>query len=122
MTFRTASGEQGKHEGVKILHVVTENGLQRKLTCAVTDVREMLLATSQLGSMGYFVGLGKYGGYIENTKDGSRIPVRLKNGIYMIKLWVLGVRLGQCGPNPHLKKRELGALKHAGNTGQVWRP
>ncbi len=28
------------------------------------------------------------GGHIANTKDGSKIDVQLKNGVYIIKLWV----------------------------------
>jgi hypothetical protein len=62
-----------------------------------SDGREMLLATSQLGAIGRFVGSDENGGYIESLQDGIKILVRLKNGVCMIKLWVRGGRLGQCG-------------------------
>jgi hypothetical protein len=55
------------------------------------------LATSQLGAIGRFVGSDENGGYIESLQDGIKILVRLKNGVCMIKLWVRGGRLGQCG-------------------------
>ena len=60
----------------------------RKLTGAVTGVKKVLLAVSRLTETGHYVHFTSTGGYIENKLDGSKIPMHLKNGVCIIKLWV----------------------------------
>jgi hypothetical protein len=62
--------------------------LTRKLTAAVTSVKKVLIAVSRLVETGHRVHFEERGGYIENLKDGSRIPMVLKRGVYVIKLRV----------------------------------
>ena len=54
----------------------------------MASVKKVLLAVSRLTVTGHRVNFTKTGGYIENKTDGSRIPMHLKNGVYIIKLWV----------------------------------
>ncbi len=86
--FKTASGERVAREGLKTIECVTEQGLIRRITGAVTAVRKVLLAVSRLTETGHYVHFTSTGGYIENLQYGSRIPMYLKNGVYIIKLWV----------------------------------
>ena len=88
MTFRTASGERVAHEGLRTIATVTENGLTRRMTGAITSVNKVLLAVSRLAETGHRAHFTKDGGYLENVKDGTKIPMYQKNGVYMIKLWV----------------------------------
>ena len=67
--FRTASGEKVLHEGIKTIECSTEHGLNRRITCAVTSVREILLAASRLTETGHRVHFTKTGGYIKNDED-----------------------------------------------------
>jgi hypothetical protein len=86
--FKTASGERVPHQGMRTIECITEGNLIRKLTGAVTGVKKVLLAVSRLTETGHYVHFTSTGGYIENKTDGSRIPMHLKNGVYIIKLWV----------------------------------
>ena len=86
--FKTASGERVPHQGMRTIECITESNLIRKLTGAVTGVKKVLLAVSRLTETGHYVHFTSTGGYIENKTDGSRIPMHLKNGVYIIKLWV----------------------------------
>jgi hypothetical protein len=90
--FRTASGQTVAHEGNRTIECITDNGLVRRLTGAVTGVRKVLLAVSRLTETGHRVFFDKDGGYIENRQDGSKIPMILKDGVYIIKLRIRAQR------------------------------
>ena len=62
-----------------------------------------MLAVSRVET-GHYVHFTKSGGYIENLIDGSRIPMQLKNGVYVIKLWV------KVAGKPKAKGNVLGTL------------
>jgi hypothetical protein len=55
-------------------------------------VTKVLLAVSRLTETGHRVNFTKIGGYIENINDGSRIPMILKRGVYIIRLRVRVMR------------------------------
>ena len=112
--FKTASGERVAHEGMRTIECITESNLIRRLTGAVTGVKKVLLAVSRLTETGHYVHFTSTGGYIENKTDGSRIPMHLKNGVYIIKLWVKASSTAWTG------RRELASL--SGGTRPAMRP
>lgn len=57
----------------------------------------MILAVSRLVAMGHKVQFTNSGGYIENERDGSKIPMHLKHGVYVINLWVKAGTPGSTG-------------------------
>ena len=112
--FKTASGERVPHQGMRTIECITESNLVRKLTGAVTGVKKVLLAVSRLTETGHYVHFNSNGGYIENKTDGSKIPMHLKNGVYVIKLWV------RVSGTTWAYHNELGSL--SGGTRQAQRP
>jgi hypothetical protein len=47
---------------------------------------------SRLAETGHRVFFDSGGGYIENKKDGSKIPMIIKNGVYIIRLRIRAQR------------------------------
>ena len=88
MSFRTASGERVRHQGLQTIEALDAKYRKRRLTAAVTRVSKVLLAVSRLPATGHEVRFTPTGGFIENKKDGIRIPMEMKNGVYIIKLWI----------------------------------
>jgi hypothetical protein len=86
--LETASGQRVPREGMRAIECITESDLIRRLTGAATDVKKVLLAVSRLTETGHYVHFTSSGGYIKNKKDGCRIPMHSKNGVYVIRLWV----------------------------------
>lgn len=87
VTFRTASGETVQAKGNKMIKVEPEGGESRNLTCAVTKVRKVLLAVSQLFEKGHEVYSGPQGSYIRNIHGGKITPLHLQNGgVHVMKL------------------------------------
>lgn len=88
LSFKTANSEKIAHLGNSVMNVVTENGLNRRITCAVAGVKKSLLPVSKSNKTGHTVEFSATGGFITNAADGSRIPMYVKNGAYNNELWV----------------------------------
>jgi hypothetical protein len=54
----------------------------------VCDVNKSLLSVRRVTGAGNRVVLEKDSGYIENTTTGERIHLAMKEGMYMLRMWV----------------------------------
>ena len=84
-----AAGNQGvTDEGSRTFPAVTDQWQKRKMTCRVGKVRRMLLAAAEMVKKGNRVVLDPKKSFIENLTTGERTPLYIKNGIFMMKIWV----------------------------------
>ena len=92
VSYKVANGEQLPNLGEKIFEAVSENHVLRKMTAQVCDVDTGLLSVSKAVEQGNRVvfdntGNGQ-GSYIEDKETGEFMPIQLKGGMFMLKLWV----------------------------------
>ena len=70
----------------------TEYGFTRRQTGAVTSVQKIIFVVSRLAEPGHHVQFTRTGRCIVNKRNGSKIPLHLKNRVSTLKLWVKGER------------------------------
>ena len=105
--LRTASGQKVAHD-IRTIECGTGYGFTRRLSGAETSVQKILLVVSRPAErerQPHHVQLTRAGRCIVNQRNGSKIPMHLKTGVYTIKLWVEGEKYAK---NTHPKIEELG--------------
>lgn len=117
ISFKTASGGKIAHLGNSVIDVATESGLNRRITCAATGLKTILLAVSKLYKTGHNVEFTATGGWITNTTHSSRIPMYVQNGVYIFKLWVKSNAMN----DDDVWNKDL-AILCSGGRGQAGRP
>ena len=85
--YEVADGTLIPNKGEKTFVGVAENGLVRGMKMQVCDVNKALLSVRRMTETGNKVVLEAGGGYIE-SKTGERVKLHMKDGLYMMKMWV----------------------------------
>lgn len=66
----------------------------------VSEVTKPLLSVTKAADMCYEAVLGKYGGYLLDTENGNKVPIRRSKGnLYVMDLWVRDVGF-RCPSSP----------------------
>ena len=88
--YLAAGGEVIKNEGEKKMAVRTEEGHTCNLNMQITAVNKALLSVSKICDAGHEVVFHKHGGRIVNQFNGQQMNFSRENGVYRMKLHVLG--------------------------------
>ena len=87
--YRAANGGKIYNLGERTLNMSTLDGQQhRQMTFQVCDTRKALGSVCKMVHNGNRVVFDINGSYVENVKDGSRIPLRERGGVYVMDMWV----------------------------------
>ena len=86
VTYKAANGQTIKNLGRRSIQVVSDEGLDRKLSFEVTGVHKVLLSVSVICDKGHEVYFNKTGGQIVNMTTGEIINMKRVNGVYVIRL------------------------------------
>ena len=86
--YEVADGTLIPNEGEKSFVAMDENGTTRGLKMQVTDVNKALLSVRRITQAGNRVILEEDHGWIEDKSTGECMPLTMKEGMYMIKMWV----------------------------------
>ena len=85
--YKTADGTKVLDEGSRTLKAVNERGGNLNLRVSVAGVHKPLVSVSKKVAQGNTVTFGPGGSFIKHT-DGSKTPMYLRNGTYVVKLKV----------------------------------
>ena len=83
-----ADGTLIPNEGEKSFVAMDEHGTTRGLKMQITDVNKSLLSVRRICQAGNRVILEDDHGWIEDKSTGECMPLQMKEGMYMIKMWV----------------------------------
>ena len=87
--FTCANGGKIKNEGEKIIPFHTNEGEKKSVRAQRTKVtRMMLIAASRLSTAGYQVQLDSDNPCMRKRAAGKVTKMRVKNGIYLMDLWI----------------------------------
>jgi len=86
--FTAANGEKIPNEGEKMIPFCTEDGDNRRVRAQIAKVTRMLISASKMTKAGYKVNLSVDNPYVQSMKTGKVTPLRHKNGIFLIDLWI----------------------------------
>ena len=86
--FTCANGDKIRNEGEKVIPFFTAEGEKKSVRAQRTKVTRMLIAVNKLNKAGYQVSLDAENPLIRNTATGKVTKLRMKNGIFLIDLWV----------------------------------
>ena len=94
MSYKVANGEHLPNLGEKRFEAASENHVLRKMTAQVCEVDTGLLSVSKAIEAGNRVvfdldesGNGN-GSYIYDKETGEYMPMQMRGGMFMLKLWV----------------------------------
>ena len=94
VSYKVANGEHLPNLGEKRFEASSENHVLRKMTAQVCDVDTGLLSVSKAIEAGNRVvfdldesGNGN-GSYIYDKETGEYMPMQMRGGMFMLKLWV----------------------------------
>ena len=85
--YEVANGVRIPNLGEKEFKGTTEEGITKTVTAQVCDVSQNLLSVRKAVEAGNKVVFDSEGSYIENKRDGSRMWLADKQGMYTVKLW-----------------------------------
>ena len=88
--YVSASGNVIDNEGEKHVQVETNNGKKRTLNLQIADVTRVLLSVSKICDAGNTVTFTHSGGKIVNNKTGEEDHFSRKDGVYRMRLKVIG--------------------------------
>ena len=88
--YRAAGGQRLTNVGEKRPLFKTNGQLASMTFQATTDVKKPLAAASKITAMGNRIVLDDAGSdsYIENKKTGTRILLKIENGVYMMEMLI----------------------------------
>jgi len=86
--YEVADGTLIPNLGEKNFVAVGENGSMRHMRLQVCDVNKSLLSVRRVTQAGNRVVLEADGGYIEDLVTGEVLELKMKEGMYMLKMWV----------------------------------
>ena len=89
MEYEVANGESLPNLGErKCLMMSEDSDVPKKITFQCADVHKALLSVSRVADLGYACTLGKFGGFLEDTVTGEKIPLHRRGNLYVMKAWV----------------------------------
>jgi hypothetical protein len=86
--YEVADGTLIPNLGEKSFLAVDECGNVKDMKIQVCDVNKSLLSVRRVTQAGNRVVLEDNHGYIENKSSGERMDLKMRDGMYMLKLWV----------------------------------
>ena len=87
--YNTADVTPVYNEGEKVLNMTNLDGsVPRRMKCQVCDVGKALASVSKIVHAGNRVVFDEDASYIEDKKDGSRINLRERAGVFVLDAWV----------------------------------
>ena len=84
--YRAAHGARIKNHGERIIEGLAEKGQKLKMRIAVADVSKVLASVSKICECGSRVVFDEAGSYIEDNESGEKIPIRKRNGVYVMDM------------------------------------
>ena len=98
--FASATGQSMPHRGERQVHLLTGNGSPSAMRFQVTNVRKPLAAVSRIIQAGHRAVFDADGNYLQNTSTGEIIPLREKDGLFVLdaKIFKPGPETGFQGP------------------------
>jgi hypothetical protein len=86
--YEVADGTLIPNQGERNFVAIDEFGAARDMKVQICDVNKSLLSVRRVAAAGNVVVLEAEGGYIENKQTGQRMNLTVKDGMYMVKMWV----------------------------------
>ena len=114
--YRAAGGHRIPDLGTRTITAGHEGGGEARLACSVAEVKKMLISVAKIIDKGHRVSFGprQEDCFIENIKDGKRIPVKRKNDVFVIRLKVRPPSKGQrSGMLATVEEEESGGPRRA---------
>ena len=105
--YVAAAGKVIPNEGEKRLRVITEEGHGCNLKMQITAVNKALLSVSKVCDAGHEVTFTSEGGKIRHIGSGQVTNFQRKDGVYRIRLKVVGENTGFARPG-----QQAGAYDH----------
>ena len=68
---------------------MTREGIHKVLRSQVCNVNKPLLSVSKIAEVGHRVVFDEHRSFIEDKKTGEQITLTKKDGVYVVKLWVM---------------------------------
>ena len=98
--FASATGQSMPHRGERQVHLLTGNGSPSAMRFQITNVKKPLAAVSRIIQAGHKAVFDADGSYLQNKSTGEIIPLREKNGLFVLdaKIFKPGVESGFQGP------------------------
>ena len=89
-TFQAAAqlSKPIRNEGQRTVKFVTSAGEERKMTCQVAAVNNILASIGQICDGGNEVLFRQDGGDVINLKTGKRTPFRRVGNVYVMDAWI----------------------------------
>ena len=86
--YEVADGNLLPNLGEKRIEVIAEGGVRRRMVAQVCGVNKALLSVKRVTAAGNTVVFKKDHCYIEEDKSGEKIWMGMKDGMYVVNLWV----------------------------------
>ena len=93
--YAAANGSPIRNEGEKTVEFMTNCGKKQKVKFQLAEVTKVLLSADKINKAGFNVDLNAKNPMIMDTKTGAKIPLKRKNGIFVIDLWVNTEKVGR---------------------------
>jgi hypothetical protein len=86
--FVAANGGIIRNEGERKVSVYTLDWKQKDITFQVTGVNKALASVSRICDKGHRVVFDSGQSFIQNKLNGEVLPLRRKNGVWVLEVWV----------------------------------
>ena len=97
-TYTTASKQVLHVLGQRTVPLQFEGGTHKTMTCDVMPIHRPLASVSKIVAKGHKVVFSQEGSFIEQQGSGQRIPLELRDGVYLLKGHVLNTATAQNRP------------------------
>ena len=98
--YAAANGSPIRNEGEKTVEFLTNCGKKQKAKFQSAEVTKVLLSADKINKAGFDVDLNAKNPMIMDNRTGAKIPLKRKNGIFVIDLWVNTEKVGQVFARP----------------------
>ena len=88
VAYEVANGVRIPNMGEKRFVGISEEGVQKGLTCQICDVNRPLLSVSKIVGAGHKVVFSRAGSWIEEEHTGKIMALREDSGMYTLQMWV----------------------------------
>jgi len=86
--FVAANGSVIENEGERSVEVHTLDGVKRSMVFQVTTVNKALASVARMNEKGNTVVFDGESSYIQNKQTGEVIPLKKKQGTWVLEVWV----------------------------------
>ena len=88
LCYRAANNTRIPIHGKKEVKGVTEQGMDLTMDMRIAEVKKPLGSVRRFCEANNKVVFDEEGSYIENKRNGQRIPIKKENGVYYMTMWV----------------------------------